>query len=303
MRGAGDVREAGVTLRTTRDKVLVFVAEESDFDSLLTRLKVKMGDAIHFPRRAEVIVDVGRRVLSEQQLLDLQRTIQEDPRLRLVSVVDSIDMASKPGWWPESPDDMVLDSESAPAAGEAAREDAEMVRPGTAREASTAGEYTVRTTGAPDEAVPNLKEARRQRRREDFADAQSHPLEEGIVAEANACLVKATVRSGQSVWFDGDIVVLGDVNAGAEVIASGDIVIVGTLRGTVHAGCRGNPGSTVTALRLEPTQLRVGEYAARPPDGERHTSRGPETARVRDGVVMIERLQRYAPPRREGGET
>ena len=44
-------------------------------------------------------------------------------------------------------------------------------------------------------------------------------------------MVKRTLRGGQRVEFEGNVVVKGDVNAGAEVLATGDIIILGALRG------------------------------------------------------------------------
>ncbi|HHY23721.1 MAG TPA: septum site-determining protein MinC, partial [Clostridiaceae bacterium] len=60
-------------------------------------------------------------------------------------------------------------------------------------------------------------------------------IEEGVTK-----FYRGTVRSGQLLNFDGNVVILGDVNPGAEVEATGNIVIMGTLRGTVHAGMDGN---------------------------------------------------------------
>lgn len=101
-------------------------------------------------------------------------------------------------------------------------------------------------------------------------------------------LVKGTLRSGQRVNFDGTVVVLGDVNPGAEVVASGDIIILGACRGVCHAGAKGDYKSSVLALRLKPTQLRIADYIARSPDNEVHESGVPEVARMRNKTVVIE---------------
>ena len=53
---------------------------------------------------------------------------------------------------------------------------------------------------------------------------------------AKSVFVSHTLRSGQRVECEGDIVVLGDVNDGAEVIAGGSIAVMGALRGLAHAG-------------------------------------------------------------------
>jgi septum site-determining protein MinC len=104
-------------------------------------------------------------------------------------------------------------------------------------------------------------------------------------------LYKGTVRSGQRIAYDGSVVVVGDVNPGAEVKATGDIVVMGVLRGLAHAGASGDTGVSVVALRLEPTQLRIGDVIGRPPEGERSGGKEPEVARLRDGTIVVEPLE------------
>ncbi|MDP4180788.1 MAG: septum site-determining protein MinC [Bacillota bacterium] len=101
---------------------------------------------------------------------------------------------------------------------------------------------------------------------------------------------KGTLRSGQLLSFDGNVVVLGDVNPGAEIVASGNVVVMGSLRGIVHAGADGNKDAVVVALNLQPTQLRIGEVITRPPDEkEQISSFIPEIAFIKDNTVYIER--------------
>ncbi|MHB9093639.1 MAG: septum site-determining protein MinC [Eubacteriales bacterium] len=110
-------------------------------------------------------------------------------------------------------------------------------------------------------------------------------------ADDNTILVKRTVRSGQCIQFDGNVVVMGDVNPGSEIIASGNIVVMGALRGVVHAGATGNEEATVSAFKLQPTQLRIANHITRPPDGDYAAPEHPEIARIKDGVVVIEVYQ------------
>ncbi|ACB51824.1 septum site-determining protein [Crocosphaera subtropica ATCC 51142] len=77
--------------------------------------------------------------------------------------------------------------------------------------------------------------------------------------------LKTTVRSGVAIRHPGTIIIQGDVNPGGEVIADGDVIIWGYLRGIAHAGAKGNPECCIMALRMQPTQLRIGEAVARPP--------------------------------------
>lgn len=108
---------------------------------------------------------------------------------------------------------------------------------------------------------------------------------------ANTILVPKTLRSGQSVKNTGNVVILGDVNPGAEVIAGGHVVVMGAVRGMVHAGAYGDESAMITAFYLKPTQLRICNYISRPPDGEQPVQLMPETARIKDGMVVIERYQ------------
>jgi len=107
---------------------------------------------------------------------------------------------------------------------------------------------------------------------------------------ANSLLIKRTLRSGQRINYDGNIVILGDVNPGAEVVAAGDIIVLGKLRGVAHAGAGGNEEAIVVAFRLQPIQLRIAQYITRSPDNEEIAviPNGPEIARVKDSLVVIE---------------
>lgn len=99
-------------------------------------------------------------------------------------------------------------------------------------------------------------------------------------------LIHRTLRSGQVIRHHGHVVIIGDVNPGAEVIAGGDIIIWGKLRGTAHAGAMGDDSRIVCALSLSPTQLRIGNYIARSPEGVEPTN--PEVASVQEGRIVVE---------------
>lgn len=108
------------------------------------------------------------------------------------------------------------------------------------------------------------------------------------IEEGMAKFIKSTIRSGQIIQYDGNLVILGDVNPGSLVEAGGNIVILGTLRGVVHAGADGNSDAIVAAYDLQPTQLRIADVIGRRPDGEFITSGLPEVARVYNGELFIE---------------
>lgn len=113
----------------------------------------------------------------------------------------------------------------------------------------------------------------------------------GTVNEENTILIQKTLRSGQSIKHSGNVVILGDVNPGAEVIAGGHVVVMGAVRGVVHAGAFGDEGATITAFCLNPMQLRICNHITRSPDGDRPNLEQPETARIKNGMVIIEKYQ------------
>jgi septum site-determining protein MinC len=104
--------------------------------------------------------------------------------------------------------------------------------------------------------------------------------------------VPKTLRSGASIRFDGDVIVMGDVNPGAEIVATGNILVLGALKGLAHAGAGGNEASFVLGFDLRPTQVRIGRRIAISPSmpGPASGAAGvfPTVARVADGAIVLE---------------
>jgi septum site-determining protein MinC len=86
------------------------------------------------------------------------------------------------------------------------------------------------------------------------------------ISEGKTKFIKNSIRSGQKVFYNGNVVVIGDVNSGGEIIAAGNIVIIGVLRGIAHAGCNGNKKAEVVANVLQPSILRIRDIIVRAPD-------------------------------------
>lgn len=136
------------------------------------------------------------------------------------------------------------------------------------------------------------KNAPRSRRRAASAVQEAQPSESGKAAhkfkDVPTRYVEGTIRSGDSVSFDGNIVVLGDVNAGAEIQASGSVFVLGTLRGTAHAGCQGDENAFIYALCMIPLQIRIAHIIAKAPDGKQKVLLRPEIARIYEDCISIE---------------
>ena len=107
---------------------------------------------------------------------------------------------------------------------------------------------------------------------------------------SNWLILRETIRSGRSVYHEGHIVVIGDVNPGAEIIAGGDVVVWGKLRGLVHAGALGDTSAVICALELIPTQLRIANQIAISPHDQRRQMR-PEKVSMHDGRIVAEAWQ------------
>jgi hypothetical protein len=86
-----------------------------------------------------------------------------------------------------------------------------------------------------------------------------------------ALFVTSTFRSGESITYAGDVVVLADVNPGAEIIAEGDIVVFGSLRGMAHAGSSGDTKATIIALELDSPRIQIGPYTGLAPGDKAHS--------------------------------
>ena len=108
--------------------------------------------------------------------------------------------------------------------------------------------------------------------------------------------IRRTIRSGQSISSDGNIVIVGDVNPGAEIIAKGDVTVWGILAGIVHAGSEGNNFARIRALKLNPVQIRIGEIFARRPDTvnlpfiQKTSEYTPEEAFTHKGSIIIKKI-------------
>lgn len=102
-------------------------------------------------------------------------------------------------------------------------------------------------------------------------------------------VVDRSLRSGQKITFDGNVVLFGDVNPGAEIETTGFTLIWGDLRGTVHVGVTGNQKAWVAAQRLQPTQLRIAQYITRAPEEEPQEA---EIAEIEDEMIVVRRLKK-----------
>lgn len=105
--------------------------------------------------------------------------------------------------------------------------------------------------------------------------------------------IKQTIRSGQVINYEGNVVVIGDCHPGCEITAFGDITVWGVLSGIAHAGASGNQKARVRALKMNAIQLRIANCYSRRPDSlntvfiEKTNSFTPEEARIINNEIVV----------------
>lgn len=123
-------------------------------------------------------------------------------------------------------------------------------------------------------------------------------MDEYLAAESDNTgkFYKGTLRSGQVLECETSIIIIGDVNPGAKIVSRGNVVILGALKGTVYAGAAGNESCFVTALDMNPVQIKIGNIIGRSEDKgilasireRKKAAVEPQVATVSDGHILIE---------------
>ncbi len=269
--GAG----ATVQITPTRAGVRIRLPLGGEFAAALAAVDRALVGGAGQVRGAAVTVDAAGRSLSVAELREIETLLLERHGAQLLQVVEG---------------------QREPVAPQRRAGRRRRVKSDAARELAAAAEPTAPPPppvaeaapqpGSAPAAVPVLSRVRSAV----GAPPPAHQTAGPALDMTPTLLVRRTLRSGQRVRFNGNVVVLGDVNPGAEIVASGDIVVMGTLRGVAHAGATGSAEAVVVAFRLHPVQLRVGTVIGRAPDGQTARPDGPEVARLRDGNLVIERF-------------
>ncbi len=125
-------------------------------------------------------------------------------------------------------------------------------------------------------------------------DFYAPPTDEPVVIDNKQTIyVNQTLRSGQTLEFDGNIVIIGDCHPGSEIKAAGDITVWGVLGSIAHAGSKGNRDAKIRALKMNAVQLRIANCYSRRPDGGnipyivKSAIFTPEEARMVDDNIVL----------------
>ena len=107
------------------------------------------------------------------------------------------------------------------------------------------------------------------------------------VYEGKTKFIRKTIRGGQSISYQGNIVIIGDINSGSEIYATGNVIVLGVIKGKVSAGTNGNTKAVIAAFLLQPELLEIANVIAMSPDDVEKPSY-PELARIKDGAIIVE---------------
>jgi len=267
MEGHGqEMKKENVVIKDTRDGILVFLDDQEEWKKVMLELTEKLRHLeLEQVEKGQAILDLGGRDILPLDLSSLG-TVFAEHGLLLQRIIARPGRQQVPqGRWEfKRPRGRIVRQRPASrekagteiAEGDKGADGAARERPGT----GNSGHFLGGERSAAEEA-----------------------------GGGNTLLLRRTLRSGQSVQYPGNVVIMGDVNPGAEVIAGGSIVVLGWLKGVAHAGALGDETSAIMALRLRPTQLRIAGHITRPPEGEDAGPEAPEIACIREGMVVIER--------------
>lgn len=112
--------------------------------------------------------------------------------------------------------------------------------------------------------------------------------------DGKCILLQKNIRNGQTVYYDGHVVILGNVHRGAEIVAEDNIYVMGSLKGVAHAGASGNTNAIIMAYSLQPTQLRIANFISRSSSSFTKASK-PEFAYLSGNQIIVEEYNSSRP--------
>lgn len=248
-----------ISFKGTRRGILMSILEQDPFGRVMEELKNKVENDIGFFRGSAISLDLGWREIDEDDMDELLDFVKDND-LQLQGIISS--------------------SLNTRRVSEARGLKVIIGRLGLADHhgrTKLASKSTYAASGSPTTAAPS--------RNVSSMTAAAH-APEPIMPQDETLLIRKTVRSGQSIQHHGNIVIQGDVNPGAEVKAGGDIIIIGALRGIAHAGRKaGLEPVSITALKFQPTQIRIREQIDSNIDGKILRQKMPVTAEISNGKI------------------
>jgi len=107
----------------------------------------------------------------------------------------------------------------------------------------------------------------------------------------SSLLIDNPVRSGQRVFAEGDVTVVGSVGSGAEIVAGGCVHIYGTLRGRAMAGAWGDTRARIFCQRVDAELLAIGSYFKTADEIEENLRFGPAQVWLEGTTLRISAME------------
>jgi septum formation inhibitor MinC len=262
-----DAEPPAVVMVSGRGALVNFTIDDSvPVDVACRELRNYLGRFRDLYANGEVTVDIGRRMLADDQRVRLQKviesesglavrqfwcspTILEAERQRLNDMLAEQQFVARQYSGPASPDD-----DPAPDP---------LAKPGTSvAEGEESPPVNLAELGQPD-----------------------NPPDPAPDLGVTCAVIQGTWRAGEVLRAPGNVVIMGNVNPGAQVIAVGDILVFGALRGTAHAGADGNAAATIVAMSAANPDLRIGDYRRVSDEPSSSTASNPDP-RVKTGPII-----------------
>ncbi len=239
-----------IQVRGSRHGILVSVREDVDFPLALDALRARLGQEGGFYAGSGVSLDFGWREVTASDL-DLLEGLLAERGVRLLGIIST--------------------SLTTRALAESRGHKTIIGRLGLSQHQGRA----IRREATVRRAEPEA--------------ALEAPVEAAPPPSDPTLMVRRTLRSGQTIRYAGNVVVMGDVNPGASIEAEGDVVVLGSLRGQAHAGVGGREDAVVVALGMLATQLRIGEHIwVGDEDRRKKRESAPMRASVARGQILVE---------------
>ena len=202
---------------------------EAGEDELLRQLATIPSETYRLPKEQGLALDFGERRCSRKLILHLLQSVVWEKDIRIVA-------------W------LSTDPESIKLLASAGLPTSEPVPPEQQVPPSNGD-----IQGQPPIVPPSLggKQGGIATQQQEDLGARSYP--------PHLKAVYTSMRSGQSIKTDGDVLVWGHLNPGAEIEAGGSVLIAGRLLGLVHAGAGGRHDVFVWAGSFEAPQVRIAD--------------------------------------------
>jgi septum site-determining protein MinC len=225
-------------LRSGTVDLLHFVVKTIDLGQLRAELGRRFESTPAFFAGESVAIDVRRLTSMGALRLEWIEALLVEFKMRAAGVVINPEQRE----WAEAQGAPILESREKRAA--------------SAEEAKDTPEAPdIRAEGSESEAVLG---AAANPHAADAADTASAPQPNDAPSIYTPTLIiDRPLRSGQRIYAEGDVVVLGLVSYGAEIIAEGNIHIYAPLRGRALAGVHGNLGARIFCTCLEPELISI----------------------------------------------